>query len=179
MDWREGTKALVASVALVGLVALWPTDAAARGRHGARRAPAPRVHVGGGFYGFGPYFGYPYLGLGYGFGPYWGPYAARPEGGIDPNIAMMVGWGAIDLDVKPNRAEVWVDGQFVAEARNLDGSPSYLWLPEGEHHVEVRKGGFVTFEAPIDIERGMVKELKLRMKKGEAAPVRKHIAFAR
>jgi hypothetical protein len=172
-------KALVVSAALVGLGFSWPADAAAHGRRGARRAPAPRVHAGGGFYGFGPYFAHPYYGFGYGLGPFWSSYEARPEGGIDPNIAMLVGWGAVDLNVKPNRAEVWVDGKFVAEARDLDGSPRYLWLPEGEHHLVIRKGGFVTFESPIDIDRGMVKELKVRMEKGDAAPVRRNIALAR
>ena len=129
-----------------------------------------------------PYFGYPYLGLDYGYGrlgPFWGPCEMRREGGIDPNVAMMVGWGAVDLNVKPNRADVWVDGKYFAEARDLDGSPSYLWLPEGEHQLKVRKGGFVTFETPIDIQRGMVKELKVRMEKGEAAPARKNVAEAR
>jgi hypothetical protein len=179
MDWRRGTGIVAASVALAGLLALWPADAAARGRRGVRRAPAIRVLHLGGLYGAGPYVGDPYYGFGYGFGPFWPPYEQRPEGGIDPNIAMLAGWGAVDLNVKPNRAEVWVDGKYVAEARDLDGSPRFLWLPEGEHRLMVRKGGYVTFEAPIEIERGVVKELKLRMKRGAAASEHDRIARSR
>ncbi len=43
---------------------------------------------------------------------------------------MIAGFGAVDVDAKPNRADVWVDGKYVGEARDLDGYPS-LTLPAG------------------------------------------------
>ena len=35
------------------------------------------------------------------------------------NAAMIAGFGAVELNVKPNRADVWVDGRYVGEARDL------------------------------------------------------------
>jgi hypothetical protein len=176
MTWRDRTKMTAAGLVLAGLVAFWPADAAARGHRGMGRPI-----VAGGFYGWDPlYFGY---GFGYGFGPYLGPcffpYDRGPAGGVDLNAAMIAGYGAIDLRVKPGEAEVWVDGKYVDEARELDGTPRFLWLPEGAHKLTVRKGGFATFEAPIEVRRGTVKQLKIRMKPGESQPAGSGVALAR
>jgi hypothetical protein len=116
------------------------------------------------WYGFGPYWGW-----GWGWGPYpWAYYG--PQGGVDMNMAMMSGYGAVDLNVKPNRADVWVDGKYVGEARDLDGYPSYLWLADGAHKLAVYKGGYRTFEEEIAVNRGMKTELKIRLEPGESQP---------
>ena len=170
IDWRR-TRTIVATGAFLATMALaLPQSADARGRgyHGGYRGPV----VVRGFYGFG----YPYFGFGFGpygggyWGPGWGPYAYGPEGGIDMSAAFTAGYGAVDLNVKPGQAEVWVDGKFVAEARDLDGYPSYLWLPEGAHHVVVYKGGYARFEEDIEVQRGYRKDLKVRLDKGESQP---------
>ena len=83
-------------------------------------------------------------------------------------VAKMTGWGAVELNVKPNRADVWVDGKYVAEARDLDGSPSYLWLEKGPHRLAVYKGGYKTFEEDINVERGVMKALKVRLEPGNS-----------
>ena len=100
-----------------------PASAEAHGHHGG-------VYVGvgfGGFYGWGPYWGWgaPY----WGWGPW--PYAYGAPGGSALGYAMMSGMGALDMSVNPKQAEVWVDGKYVADARDLDGDPSYLWLKRG------------------------------------------------
>jgi hypothetical protein len=119
---------------------------------------------GGGFYG-------PFFGLSPFWGPYgWGPYPYPPGGGIDLGAALIAGYGALELNAKPGQAEVWVDGKFVAEARELDGYPSYLWLAEGAHKVVVYKGGYSSFEEEIEVRRGVHRELKIRLEKGESAP---------
>jgi hypothetical protein len=84
--------------------------------------------------------------------------------------AMIAGFGAIELNAKPNRADVWVDGKYVGEARDLDGYPSYLWLPEGPHRVAVYKGGFATFDEQVEVRRGMKAQIKVRLQPGESAP---------
>jgi len=151
-------------VAVVGVLAL----AGATVFSPAAEAHGRRVIVRAGF-GFAP-FGF---GWGYGpfFAPYWayGPYYA-PPGGVDMNVAMMAGFGAVELNVKPDRADVWVDGKYVAEARDLDGDPSYLWLEKGPHHIAVYKGGYKTFEDDIDVTRGVKRELKLRLEPGDSLP---------
>jgi hypothetical protein len=168
-----GTAAL--ALALTAAVALMPSHAVAQGRghgHGGGHGGGGAVHVGG-FYGYGP-------GWGYGFSPWWafgspwgawGPYGYYPaNGGVDMNVAMMTGYGAVELNVKPNRADVWVDGKWVGEARDLDGYPSYLWLSDGPHRVAVYKGGFETFDEEISVQRGMKTEIKVRLEPGDSAP---------
>ncbi|HXK11790.1 MAG TPA: PEGA domain-containing protein [Vicinamibacteria bacterium] len=152
---------LVVAVALAAGAALAPAGAEARGwgGHGVH----VRGFVGAGW-GFAPWWG---------FGPYWGwgPYPpAYYQGGPDMNAAMIAGYGAVDLNVKPNQADVWVDGKYVAEARDLDGDPSYLWLPEGAHRLAIYKGGFLTFDEPIEVRRGMKSELKVRLQPGDSQP---------
>lgn len=154
-----------AVVALTALITLAPQSAEAHGRGGFRGRPI----IGGGFYS--PYFGF-------GWGPYWGPWSPywgwgagyRPAGGIDPSLALVAGVGAVELNVKPGQAEVWVDGKYVGEARDLDGYPSLLWLKEGAHRVQLYKGGYVTFDEQIEVQAGQQKELKARLDKGESAP---------
>jgi len=160
--------ALAAAALVAGALLALPTTASAHGR------PGVVVHLGGYYgYGFGPYFG-PGWGWGWGWGPsYWppyGPYAFHPEGGVDRGFAMMAGFGAVDVDVKPNRADVWADGKYVGEARDLDGYPSFLWLEEGEHTIAVYKGGYRTFEEKVEVRRGMQTNLKVRLEKGQSEP---------
>ena len=156
---------LAVAVAMTGAFALQPPAAEAHGHGGGHHV----AFVGGGFYspwrfGFGPYWGW-----GWGWGPYpWGYYG--PAGGVDMNMAMMAGYGAVELNVKPNRADVWVDGKYVGEARDLDGYPSYLWLADGGHRLAVYKGGYKTFEEQISVQRGMKTELKIRLEPGDSQP---------
>jgi PEGA domain len=171
--WRR-TRTLLAAAAMLAAALSLPRAAEAHG-HGVRGG---YVGHGGpvvvrGFYGF-PY-AYPYYSFGLGFGPYWGPYwgpwgygGYGPPGGIDMSAAFSAGYGAIDLNVKPGAAEVWVDGKFVAEAKDLDGYPSYLWLSEGAHKLIVYKGGYARFEEEVEVQRGLRKELKVRLEKGDS-----------
>lgn len=167
------TRTIVAAAAILAAAALslpGTAEAQGRGGHGGRggyyRGPA----FAGGYYGYG--FGWPYFAFGFGpyFGPYWGPYGYGPPGGIDMSAAFVAGYGAVDLNVKPGAAEVWVDGKYVAEGRDLDGYPSFLWLPEGVHHLVVYKGGYARFEEDIEVQRGFQKELKVRLEKGDSQP---------
>jgi PEGA domain len=172
---------LLAALGMTALVALAvPGSAEARG-HGHGHFGGPFVvggfvatpFVGGGFWGpgfWGGGFWGPAYAYGYGYGPYWGPFAYAPKGGIDRNYARLMGWGAVDLHVKPGKAEVWVDGHYVGKASDFDGSPSYLWMNKGSHKVVVYSGGYVTFEQQYEIGPGDVHELHLKMEKGESVP---------
>jgi len=156
-----GSLVLAAMAVVVTPLGL-PASAEAHGHHGG-------VYVGvgyGGFYGWGPYWGWaaPY----WGWGP--GPYYYGAPGGLALGYAMMSGMGALDLGVKPKQAEVWVDGKYVAEARDLDGDPSYLWLKQGSHHVVLYKAGFRSFEEDVDVNVGMIRELKVKLEPGESTP---------
>jgi hypothetical protein len=168
-------RAAVVVVAAVSTSA--PAGALAQGRGGGHGG-----HGGGGTHGggggvaivggaYGPWAGY---GYGYGYGYYgWGPYPPayyQVEGGIPLSVAMMSGFGGVDLEVKPNRADVWVDGKYAGEARDFDGYPSYLWLKQGVHRVQVYKGGYQTFDEAIEVQPGLKKELKVRLAAGSSTP---------
>jgi hypothetical protein len=83
---------------------------------------------------------------------------------------MMSGLGGLDMSVNPKQAEVWVDGKYVAEARDLDGSPSYLWLKQGPHHLVVYEAGFRSLEEDVEVNVGMIRELKVKLEPGDSAP---------
>jgi len=154
---------LVAATTLTASVVAFPHAAEANGP-----VVHHRVIVGPGFFGW-PYYGYsPYYGFGY--GPYWGPYGYYPPyaPAFDSAMAAAAGIGAVDLNVKPGAAEVWVDGKFMAEARDLDGSPSLLWLKQGDHHVVIYKGGYRSFDEQVSIAPGQKLDLKVRLEKGES-----------
>jgi PEGA domain len=174
-DRIRGCRTL-AAVALTAAALLVPPVASAQGHRGGGgghgHGGGGVVIVGGGFYS--PWFGFG-AGWGpwgyYGYGP-WGypPAYFTPEGGVPMGVAMMNGFGAVDLDVKPNRADVWVDGKYAGEARDLDGYPSYLWLKEGAHRLQIQKGGYKIFDEEIETQPGMKKDLKVRLEPGESEP---------
>ena len=166
-DWKGSRRAAAAALALALFTLGASREAAAQHRGGGGHGRV--VVYGGGFYGgWNPWFGF-----GYGWGPWgWGGayYPGYPAGGVDMNYAMMSGMGAVELNVKPNRADVWVDGRYVGEARDLDGYPTYLWLQDGGHRLQVYKGGFKVFDDQIDVRRGMRSEIKLKLEPGESQP---------
>jgi hypothetical protein len=167
------TRATVAAAALLGATLIAPAGAWAadhRGGGGHGRHGGGTVVVGGGFYA--PWWGF---GMGYGYwGPWgWGAYPPAyygPEGGVPMGVAMMSGFGGVDLDVKPNRADVWVDGKYVGEARDFDGYPSFLWLKEGVHRLQIQKGGYKLFDEEVEMQPGLKKSLKVRLEPGESEP---------
>ena len=122
-----------------------------------------------GFYGspFSPYYS-PF------FNPYWGSFynGRRGEGQMNPAIARALKLGALDLNVKPRNADVFVDGTFVGKVRDFDGYPGYLWLEAGSRTVAIYKGGYATYEAKFAVVPGVVTELKLKLLAGgsEAPP---------
>jgi len=170
--------ALVAAAAMLCVGAPARADA-----HGDRDDGA--AHAFGRGHAIRPYFG---LGFGYGYGPYWGPYWANGWGGpwgwggpywgpgyyAEPGpslgYAMIQGFGAIEMHVKPKQAQVWVDGKYVAQARDLDGSPTYLWLKAGDHDIQVYEQGYVTFNEKVDVRAGVRKPLDIRLEAGPSQP---------
>jgi hypothetical protein len=163
---------VTAAVAVATWAALSPRAALAQGRG---HVPHGHVVVGAPFYGYG---------WGSFYGPFWSPFYGpwgwgyghdyAPYGGVDLNAAAIAGVAGVDLNVKPNSADVWVDGRFAAEARDLDGSPRYLWLRDGTHRVVIYKEGYKNFDEEIDVQAGSFKTLKVRLEPGQAeAPGRK------
>ena len=58
--------------------------------------------------------------------------------------ARLSGLGALDLNIKPKKTAVYVDGKYVGVASDFDGSPGYLWLKKGTHQLVFHKDGYRT-----------------------------------
>lgn len=126
-----------------------------RGHHRTYRRP--RAYYGWSI-GWGPYWGS--YGGGYWYGPRWG----YPV--VDPRIGGP--YGALDTDVSPERAEVWVDGRRVGVADEFDGFPDYLWLEKGTYDVVIYLPGFKTIARQYTIYPGLVIDVEDRMERGES-----------
>lgn len=126
----------------------WPSDARAQW-HGGHGHGHVGVAVGVGF--FNPFF-YPapfywggwYPGFGWGPYPFWGPYGYYgygygPAWGYGPSLSNA------RLQIKPNDADVYVDGYYVGRVDSFDGVFQRLDLPPGEHELLVYRDGYHTF----------------------------------
>ena len=111
----------------------------------------------GGWWGWDPYW---YGGYGYGYGPRWGYTVVYP----DPTARH----GALDFDVSPERAEIWVDGEPIGVADDFDGFPNYLWLEKGTYDVAIYLDGYTTIARQYTIYPGLVIDVEDRLAKGES-----------
>ena len=107
-----------------------------RGGHGGRRIYVRPSYYWGLGWG-GGLWGYPYGYYGY-RSPYYGHYGyGRPYGSY-PSPE----WAAIDTDVSPESAHVYLDGTYVGTADDFDGHPDYLYLKRGRYRLEFRLPGY-------------------------------------
>src|SRR5437667_6196191 len=110
--------------------AAWPATAEAQPRRGGR----PVVFVRG--YYYDPFFYDPW------FGP-WGPWYPSPYAyGYYPRFAGPE--ADVRVLVKPNTAEVYVDGYYAGIVDDFDGVFQRLRLPPGEHEITLRLEGYRT-----------------------------------
>ncbi len=77
-------------------------------------------------------------------------------------------WGALDLNVKPKKTQVFVDGEYVGKAGQYDGFPGYLWLPRGTYELILYKEGFETEVREVRLIPGGVIDFRVDMRPGEA-----------
>lgn len=67
-----------------------------------------------------------------------------------PNLAY------IDVDVKPEEVEVWLDGAEVGIADDFDGDPRYLTTKPGKHLLEFRLDDLPPVQQEVDLRPGVV-----------------------
>ncbi len=114
------------------------------------------------WWGGGPYRTYDR----YGYGPYgYGSYGYDGPGNYSRYNRDS---GALDIDVSPDRAEVYVDGQYIGTADDFDGFPSYLWLPKGTYDVVIYLPGFTTIARQYSVYPGLVIDVEDDMSEGDA-----------
>ena len=127
----------------------------------------PRVSL-----GFGLWVGfpvaYPYYSYGYPYRypyryayPYSFPYSypSAAYGYPSPGVGVQPGpteSGGVSLEIIPNTAAVYVDGQYVGSVANFAPTLPPLTLTPGRHRLEVRSAGYETMEFDADVTPGQV-----------------------
>ncbi len=157
-----------------------------RGPHSYRYSPYRyRGHYG---YRYVPYYGWVY-GSDWAYDSYWGRYyrpfwggwwgsywdwffytgytpratrvAARSGGYVSRS-------GALDLDVSPEEAEIWIDGEYLGQADDYDGFPEYLWLPAGDVTVTYYLDGYETLTRDYTLRPGDVRRVRDKLRPGNS-----------
>ncbi len=159
-----------------------PDDGYDPPRTGRKKGPSRPGHGHGGYhrhrhyYGCGHY-GYRYDPFYWGYGHYWPTWAlgyyrdahyydtVYVSGGGAARRAEAA-MGALDLDVRPDRAEVYVDGNFVDIADQYDGYPSYLWLEQGTYELAFYLEGYETVYLRYTIYPGVTIDVDVHLREG-------------
>lgn len=153
------------------------------GRQIGQRRPTGRAgHRGsvyrGGYHGdftvyWGPYW-YPWGGW-WGWWGWWPYYPYDYEVRYYPSRVRPT-MGALDLDLRPEEAEVFLNGQLIGIADNFDGWPHFLWLEQGTYDLVFYHEGFETIARQYSIYPGVIIDVEDFMVPGEATPPEELIA---
>jgi hypothetical protein len=112
----------------------------------------PPISVQRGFY-YHPYFGFYY-------GPYYGPYYPHPG----PYFGhTRYSTSAIRTKVTPVETEVFVNGYYAGIADDFNGIFQRLYVPAGEHEIELHLEGYRTFRRLVYIAPGDTLDLTHQM----------------
>jgi hypothetical protein len=68
--------------------------------------------------------------------------------------------GRIKLQVEPDDAIVYVDGEKKGEAAKFDGDPEYLIVPSGFHKFELKKEGYKPYSRKL-FSGNAIQEIKV------------------
>lgn len=131
-------------------------------------------HYGGSHHNYGHYGYYHYYYPSFGYywwnsfySPWWAWSGPRVYASAYPDRSGD-SLGAIDTDVAPENAEVYVDGELVGTADDYDGWPSYLWLDEGTYDVVFFHQGYKTMARQIIVRPGSLVDVEDEMERGDA-----------
>lgn len=141
-----------AVMALLQPVATTPADAHGHVRVGVSVGYGYPYHHAPGWYGPGWY------GPGWYGPPYYGP-------------VYLSDWAVIDTDVSPEKAEVWLDGEYAGLADRFDGFPGYLEVEPGRHRLEFRYEGYRTLRIDLRARPGGLYRIDRQLREGPAEPV--------
>jgi len=144
---------------------------------GRRNPPSSRHYHGS--YGATIYWG-PDWGWGWPWGGWWGWWGWYPYGYYQPApyypSRVSPDQGALDLDLAPETAQVYLNGQLIGIADNFDGWPRYLWLDKGTYDLVFYHEGFQTIARQYSIYPGVIVDVEDHMVPGEATPPQDLIA---
>jgi len=63
-------------------------------------------------------------------------------------------YARVDTDVRPEAAEVYLDGTYIGSADDFDGFPDYLYLEPGKYRIEFRHPSYETLARDLEVRRG-------------------------
>jgi hypothetical protein len=72
----------------------------------------------------------------------------------------------LKVDIKPNRAAVFVDNKFLGHAGELGGDRHSMLLSPGTHRIKVELPGYQTFETDVTLTAGQKSVVKTELTKG-------------
>ncbi|MGE3176071.1 MAG: PEGA domain-containing protein [Vicinamibacterales bacterium] len=118
------------------------------------------------------YYYHPYFGFYY--GPYYGPFYPYPGPWVRHTRYSV---SALRLRVKPDDAEVYLNGYFAGIVDDFNGAFQRLYVPAGQHHLEIRLEGYESLRQDVYVGPGDTLEIvqtMVRLRPGErmSAPPR-------
>ncbi len=78
--------------------------------------------------------------------------------------------GAIRLQVKPNKALVYLDGSYVGLVDDFDGAFQKLVLTTGRHEISIEIEGHRTHQVAVFISEGQTLKYRADLERGEGSP---------
>jgi hypothetical protein len=87
----------------------------------------------------------------------------------DTRVTLPTITAEIKLEVKPNRAAVFVDGVFVGHIAEFEGPGKALLVAPGKHKIKISLPGYHTFETEIDLVANQKSTVKTEMVAGGPA----------
>jgi len=151
-----GKRILLIAAVLAAAIAGSATVTDAQGFRGRRVQVAPRAVFVGGYYADPFWFYDPWFGYGYQYP--WGPYPPYRYYNLDPG-------GSVRLDVKPNEAEVYVDGYYAGVVDDFDGTFQRLRIAPGEHDIALYRDGYRAVHQKVYLTPNNTFRLKYRMER--------------
>ncbi len=159
------TSAVVAATAAAPSATKATQEKGRRGSHRYRHRAYHRGYGHFGYYGgrYYPHYGFPYYGYGHRYG-----YGRYPYRNLRFRASQVEQLGALDFDVKPKSAEVFLDGRSIGTVGQFDGFPDYLWLEKGTYDVTVYLDGHQSIERTYRVYPGLVIDVDGRMAPGNS-----------
>lgn len=84
----------------------------------------------------------------------------------DNRVALPKITAQIKLDVKPNRAAVFVDGVYVGHIAEFEGVGRAMLVAPGKHKIMISLPGYQNFETEIDLVANQKSTIKTELVKG-------------
>ncbi|HPC82949.1 MAG TPA: hypothetical protein P5234_06250 [Thermoanaerobaculaceae bacterium] len=104
------------------------------------------------------------------WGVHWGLWWDWPGWYVGLPRAVNPSLTAVDTDISPERARVYLDGELIGTADDFDGFPDYLYLEPGEYTLEFRLKGYRSESVTIEAREGRFFPLDFKLERVRGEP---------